>query len=149
MGWRVRMTEDPKSRKITALAVDDKRPNLLAVEAVLSPVEVSLLTASSGHEAIALLEDRAAEVDVILMDLQMPGMDGFETTMRIKKMPQCETIPIVFITASYGDEAVLVQKVRECGGIDLFTKPFDPAELQRKVLLYGSSRRAAALAFSS
>jgi CheY-like chemotaxis protein len=124
-------------RKGNVLAVDDKRANLLALEAVLGE-EHNVLFASSGAEAIACLE-RQHDVDVILMDVQMPGLDGFETAEHIKTMTACQDIPIIFVTAVYNEDPH-VKRGYQVGGIDYFAKPFDPEILKRKVGIYASFR---------
>ena len=124
-------------RRANILAVDDKRANLLALDALLG-TDHHLLFAKSGDEAISLLET-TKDVDLILMDVQMPGLDGFETAARIKKMPQCHDIPIIFITAVYSDNPY-VKRGYEVGGIDYFSKPFDPEILKMKVEIYASFR---------
>lgn len=130
-------------RKPRILAVDDTPSNLVALEAVLDR-EFDLRFAKSGPEAIDMMQ-QSNDVDVILMDLQMPGMDGFETAGRIKKLPGCDDIPIVFITAVYNEDPH-VKRGYEAGGVDYFTKPFDPDLLRLKMGIYASFRqRAAAL----
>lgn len=129
-------------RKPTILAVDDTPANLVTLEAVLDR-EFELLFARSGQEALTLLEQGACP-DVILMDLQMPIMDGFEAATRIKKLPSCEEIPIVFITAVYSEDPH-VKRGYEVGGIDYFTKPFDPDLLRLKMGVYASFRQRAAI----
>ena len=129
-------------RRANILAVDDKRANLVALEALLG-TDHNLLFAKSGDEAIAILET-AKDVDLILMDVQMPGLDGFETAARIKKMKQCLDIPIIFITAVYSDNPY-VRRGYEVGGIDYFSKPFDPEILKMKVEIYSSFRLKADL----
>src|SRR3954452_17918340 len=84
-------------RKANVLVVDDKRANLLGLEAVLAD-EYNVIFANSGEESLDILEKRS-DVDLILMDVQMPGMDGFETAQRIKGMPAGREIPIIFVTA--------------------------------------------------
>ena len=84
------------------LAVDDIPANLLALDAVLSD-KFELVYAHSGPEAIAILK-RDRDIDVILMDVQMPGMDGYEAAAVIKKLPGCDEIPLVFITAVYRED---------------------------------------------
>ena len=128
--------------KATVLAVDDTPANLIALEAVLQR-DFKLLTATSGHEALELL-GKHEDVDVILMDLQMPGMDGFETASLVKRMPGCEDIPIVFITAYYADDAI-VKRAYHVGGIDYFAKPYDPDLLRLKLSIYASFRQRAAV----
>ena len=127
----------PKARKPAVLIVDDKRPNLLALAAVLES-DYELLFANSGSEALMLLKAQP-KVDVILMDVHMPDMDGFETVSRIKKIEALQDIPIIFVTAVYQDDP-FVKKGYEVGGIDYFSKPFDPEILKMKVAAYASFR---------
>jgi CheY-like chemotaxis protein len=122
------------------LAVDDKAPNLVALDAVLHD-DCNVIRAQSGAEAIAILED-CRDIDVILMDVYMPVMDGYETAARIKKMARCGEIPIIFITAVYTEDPY-VKKGYEAGGIDYFGKPFDPEILKMKIAIYTSFRRRA------
>src|SRR5690348_3820874 len=86
----------------TILAVDDNRSNLLALEAVLGG-EYTLLLAESGPDALWLLRKKR-DVAVILLDVQMPEMDGYETAASIKKIPHCRQIPIIFITAVFTED---------------------------------------------
>lgn len=119
--------------KATILIVDDNPSNLIALEAVLDDYKV--LSANSGQEALDLLEKN--HVNVILLDIQMPGIDGFETARRIKLMPSYHGTPIIFVTAVFKDDPY-VKKGYEVGGIDYFTKPFDPEILKTKVAIYAS-----------
>jgi PAS domain S-box-containing protein len=128
-------------RKPRVLAVDDTQANLVALQAVLQH-DFELVFAASGAEAIALLQ-AGDDIDVILMDVQMPGMDGFEAVRRIKQMRNCEDIPIVFITAVFAEDA-FVKRGYALGGVDYFTKPYDPDLLRLKVSIYASFRHAAA-----
>ena len=120
------------------LAVDDTPSNLVAIEAVLD-AEFELRFARSGAEAIRSLEQQD-NVAVILMDIQMPGMDGYEAASRIKKIPGCEDIPIVFVTAVYNEDPH-VKKGYAAGGVDYFSKPFDPDLLRLKVGIYAAFRQ--------
>jgi len=129
-------------RKANILAVDDIPANLVALDAVLAK-DYNLIPVNSGKEAISLLEKRQ-DIDIILMDLQMPGMDGFEAAARIKQIHDCHDIPIIFITAIYKEEP-FVKKGYEVGGVDYFTKPFDPDILRMKVAIYASFRQKAAV----
>ena len=129
-------------RKPNVLAVDDKRTNRVALEAVLGD-DYNLLHADSGAQAIAMLQERS-DIDVILMDVQMPAMDGFEATAHIKKMPGCEDIPVIFVTAVYNEDPH-VKKGYQAGGIDYFSKPFDPEILRKKVGIYAAFRLKADL----
>jgi len=124
------------------LAVDDTPANLLVLSAVLSS-KYAMVEANSGAAALAILE-RDTDFDVILLDVQMPIMDGFETAQRIKKIPGCDEIPIVFITAVFNEDPH-VKRGYECGAMDYFTKPFDPEILRMKVDVYASFRRRSAL----
>jgi CheY-like chemotaxis protein len=97
-----------------------------------------VLFAESGEEALALLAGRG-DIDLVLMDVQMPGMDGFETAMQIKQMEGARDIPIIFVTAIYTEDP-FIRRGYEVGGIDYFSKPFDPAILKMKVAVYSSFR---------
>lgn len=124
-------------KKPTILAVDDTPSNLVAIEAVLDR-DFDLRFARSGAEAIASLEENA-DVAVILLDVQMPVMDGFETAEHIKRLPGCEDIPIVFVTAVFHEDPH-VKRGYSAGGVDYFLKPFDPDLLRLKVGIYASFR---------
>jgi CheY-like chemotaxis protein len=132
------MERKNKSQKAIVLAVDDHLGNLIALEAVLSD-DYIVLSAQSGDEAIAILEKRK-DIDLILMDIQMPKMDGYQCAQHIKKMQDCHDIPIIFITAIYKEEP-FIKKGYEVGGIDYFSKPFDPEILKMKVAIYSSFRQ--------
>jgi CheY-like chemotaxis protein len=129
-------------RKANVLIVDDRQANQLALAAVLEG-DYNVVLAGSGAEAIALLEAKP-EIDVILMDVQMPGMDGFEAAVAIKKMPACKDIPIIFVTAVYKEDPH-IKKGYQVGGIDYFGKPFDPDILRMKIRIYASYRLKADL----
>ena len=129
-------------KPINVLAVDDTPANLVTFEAVLGDA-CTVISARSGSEAIAILESRS-DIDVILMDVQMPELDGFETAARIKQMESSHHIPIVFVTAVYRDDP-WVRKGYAVGGIDYFAKPYDPDLLKLKVGIYGGSKRRADL----
>ena len=124
-------------RKPIVLAVDDKPGNLLALVAVLEE-ECDVLPANSGPEAIALLE-RRGDIDVVLLDVQMPGMDGFETATRIREVEAWRDIPIIFVTAVYVEDPH-IKRGYEVGGMDYFGKPFDPDILRMKIGVYSSYR---------
>ncbi|HKE79964.1 MAG TPA: SpoIIE family protein phosphatase [Solirubrobacteraceae bacterium] len=117
----------------SVLLVDDRRENLLALEAVLEPLEVRLRTADSGEQALkALLEEDFA---VVLLDVQMPGMDGFETARFIRGRERSRTTPIIFLTAVSTDVAQ-VAKGYEAGAVDYVLKPFEPNILRSKVSVF-------------
>jgi CheY-like chemotaxis protein len=131
-----------KSQKPAVLAIDDRRANLLALDALLAD-EFSVVHAGSGEEALAILA-RGTQVDLVLLDVQMPGMDGFETAAAIKKLDFARDVPIIFITAVYSEDPY-VKKGYESGGIDYFSKPFDPEILKLKVRIYTSFRAREAM----
>ncbi|MDX6245467.1 MAG: hypothetical protein QOE76_3190 [Frankiales bacterium] len=112
------------------LIVDDRPENLLALEAILSGLGHELLRATSGEEALKRL--LVEEVALILLDVQMPGMDGFETAAHVKARERTSHIPIVFLTAIDG-EAHQAYRGYTAGGVDYLAKPFDPWVLRAKV----------------
>jgi CheY-like chemotaxis protein len=131
------MTRNSDAR-MKVLAVDDKPANLLALEAVLDEQLYVLLTALSGATALESLRNNP-DTALILLDVQMPIMDGYEVARRIKKMPGFEEIPVIFITAICTDDPS-VRQGYEVGAIDYFSKPFDPDVLRRKVKVYAGFR---------
>jgi CheY-like chemotaxis protein len=128
------------SAKTRLLVVDDKRANLMALEAVLGG-EYEVLFAESGEEALSVLRARH-DIALVLMDVQMPGLDGFETAERIKQIEGARDIPIIFVTAIYTEDP-FIRRGYEVGGIDYFSKPFDPEILKMKVAVYASFRQKA------
>jgi len=113
---------------VTALAVDDEPANLRLLDAVLTPRGYRVLTAPSGAEALALLETE--NVDLVLLDIVMPGMDGHEVCRRIRATPATEFLPVVMITASGSEQRLAALK---SGADDFVTKPFDKSELLARV----------------
>jgi CheY-like chemotaxis protein len=126
------------------LLVDDKPANLLALEAVLGTSAYELVFAHSGREALAVLRQHQ-DIALILLDVQMPDLDGFEVAKRIKVMPDCREIPIIFITAIH-NENPFIMRGYQAGAIDYFSKPFDPDILRTKVGIYASFRQKAEFA---
>ena len=129
------MKSFPRPAKV--LVVDDKPGNLLALVAVLEN-EYEIVAANSGPEAIEMLRARP-DVDVVLLDVQMPGMDGYETAAQIKQLAGCQDLPIVFISAVFTEDPH-VKRGYEAGGMDYFSKPFDPDILKRKLGVYATFR---------
>lgn len=125
------------ARKANVLAVDDKRANLVALDAILH-ADYELVFAESGREALSILESRR-NIDVVLLDVQMPDLDGFETAALIKKIEGCSDLPIIFVTAIFTEDP-WIKKGYQVGGIDYFSKPFDPDILKLKVAIYSSFR---------
>jgi CheY-like chemotaxis protein len=120
----------PSSKSPKILIVDDRPENLLALEAILQGLGHELVKAHSGEEALKrlLTEDFA----LILLDVQMPGMDGFETATHIKQRERTRDVPIVFLTAIDG-EAHQAFRGYAAGAVDYLSKPFDPWVLRAKV----------------
>ncbi|MDQ6970539.1 MAG: EAL domain-containing protein [Mariprofundus sp.] len=116
------------------LTVDDTPSNLLALQSVLDHKDYELIEASSGEAALEILfQDQ--DFALILMDVQMPGMNGFETVSFIKSRPQCASIPVIFLTA-INKEKNHIDQGYESGAIDFVTKPYDPVFLQAKVAAF-------------
>jgi CheY-like chemotaxis protein len=115
---------------INILLVDDKPANLLALEAVLESLGLNLLTANSGEEALRHLmrEDFA----LVLMDVRMPEMDGFETAASIRRRVTNHDMPIIFLTAAQDNETEK-NRAYALGAIDFMLKPFVPSVLRTKV----------------
>ncbi|HEY3008370.1 MAG TPA: response regulator [Micromonosporaceae bacterium] len=116
-----------------ALLVDDRRDNLLALEAILQGLPVDTVAVESGEAALKqLLVDDFA---VILLDARMPEMDGFETASHIKRRERTRHVPIIFLTAA-DREAQLALRGYAVGAVDYMTKPFDPWVLRAKVSVF-------------
>lgn len=115
------------------LVVDDRPDNLLAVEAVLDPLDVDVIRANSGKEALRHL--LTADVAVILLDVQMPELDGYETARLIKARARTQNIPIIFLTAR--DKAIEHElDAYDTGAVDYLSKPFAPEVLRTKVQVF-------------
>ena len=112
----------------TVLAVDDQPTNLRLLDAVLTPRGHRVLTATSGAAALAILETE--DVDIVLLDILMPEMDGYEVCRRIRCTPATEFLPVVMITASGSEQRLAAL---EAGADDFVTKPFDKSELLARV----------------
>ncbi|MEV6019859.1 MULTISPECIES: response regulator [unclassified Streptomyces] len=115
------------------LLVDDMEDNLVALEAVLRSLNEPLVRARSGEEAMeALLRRRFA---VVLLDIRMPGMDGFETAANIKRLDRTKDVPIIFLTSTDADAGYAFRGYAT-GAADYLTKPFDPWVLRAKVSVF-------------
>ncbi len=121
------------AEKANILLVDDRPENIVALEAILSSLNQTLVAARSGDAALkALLRDEFA---VILLDVLMPGMDGFETAARIKRRPRTRDVPIIFLTA-LNTEPDFAFRSYSAGAVDYIAKPFDPWVLRAKVSVF-------------
>ena len=121
--------EDP----VTLLLVDDRKANLTALEAALEPLGHRLISVQSGEKALMrLLKEQVA---VILLDVQMPGMDGLETAQRIKERERTADIPIIFLSAVSTQVGEMLEGFTS-GAVDYVAKPVDPAVLRAKVQVF-------------
>jgi response regulator RpfG family c-di-GMP phosphodiesterase len=126
-------TEATTTDRASILLVDDMEDNLVALEAVLGSLNEPLVRARSGEEAMkALLRQKFA---VVLLDVRMPGMDGFETASNIKRLDQTKDIPIIFLTGTEADSGYAFRGYAT-GAADYLTKPFDPWVLRAKVNVF-------------
>jgi len=119
--------------KVDILIVDDRHENLLALDGVLSAPDRNIVQAISGNDALA----RMLEYDfsLVLLDVQMPEMDGFETAQLMRGNKKTRGVPIVFVTAISKDQE-FVFKGYESGAVDYLFKPLDPVILESKVKIF-------------
>ncbi len=127
-----RLAEGHRSKRLAGLrvlVVDDSRINLEVIDRILSDEGSRTTLCESGEAAIATLEDARDGYDAVLMDLQMPGMDGYDTTLAVRRQIQLQRLPIIALTAS---ATVTEQQRATAAGMDDFlTKPVDPDQLVR------------------
>jgi len=115
---------------VNVLIVDDHRDNVVALAAVLEHLPVNLVAAESGDEALKrLLTDEYA---VVLLDVQMRGLNGFDTAKRIRSHPRTRNVPIIFITG-FDAEGASVKEAYALGAVDYLVKPIEPVVLRAKV----------------
>ena len=123
--------------KITILAVDDIEMNLRIMRDVLRGLgEIDLLEARNGKEALAILAQRP-DVDIVLLDLEMPVMNGFEALRYLKVHERFRGIPVIVVTSDKSE----VRKTLEMGANDFMAKPFDPEELKLRVMNHVRSKK--------
>jgi len=118
---------------VNILLVDDRPENLLALEAILEPLGQHLVRATSGEQALKELLRR--DFAVILLDVQMPGMNGFELAEMIKSRERTRAVPIIFLTA-ISKEETYVFRGYQVGAVDYMSKPFQPDILRSKVAVF-------------
>lgn len=118
---------------MNVLVVDDRPENLLVVESVLEGLDLEIFKVTSGNDALALMLDH--EFEIVILDIQMPEMDGFEVADLMKGMEKTRHIPIIFLTAIYKEEAS-VFKGYEVGAVDYLFKPIQPIILRSKVNVF-------------
>ena len=123
----------PAERPGTLLLVDDREDNLQALAAILEPLGHRLISVTSGEEALKVVLNE--EVSVILLDVRMPGMDGYETASHVKMLERTRDIPIIFLTAEQA-ESEQALKAFSVGAVDFVTKPFEAWSLRAKVQVF-------------
>jgi putative two-component system response regulator len=120
---------DPSARKQTVLIVDDMPSNLALMNAILSP-KYDVMMANNGERALQLaLSDTPP--DLVLLDVIMPGLDGYEVCRLLKQDPRTRDVPVIFLTASTGRDSE--QKGFDAGAVDYITKPFSPVIVLARV----------------
>jgi CheY-like chemotaxis protein len=122
---------DISRQKIDILLVDDNPKNLLALEVTLDDLDQNLVKAHSGEEALKKVLER--DFALILLDIQMPGMDGFETAKLIRQRERTRHVPIIFLTAAYQIDSM---KGYSLGAVDYLLKPIIPEILRAKVTAF-------------
>lgn len=123
----------PEDRRVNLLMVDDRPENLLALEAILEPLGQTLISAHSGDEALKCVLQH--EFACILLDVQMPDMNGFDVAQIIKSRERSRYIPIIFLSAINKEDAY-VFKGYSMGAVDYVFKPFNPDVLRSKVAVF-------------
>lgn len=147
-GADAEMYPDPESDEATSslatadiLVVDDAPENLLAIQAALGDLGGALVCAQSGAEALRYLLHR--DFALILLDVEMPGLDGFETARMIRARPKTQHVPIIFVTAHDRDAAQVLHAYR-LGAVDFLFKPIDADVLQAKASVFVDLQRRTA-----
>ncbi len=109
------------------LIVDDSQSNLFSLESLITEdIDTEIIKAESGQMALQILQQQ--QVDLVILDVQMPEMDGFETAQLIRSQENTQHLPILFITAAYDTEE-FQQKGFSIENMDYLTKPFNPEKL--------------------
>ena len=128
-------------RKIKILAVDDNQDNLTSLKALIKEAfpEAFVATAQSGESAIIIAKKE--EPDVILLDIVMPGMDGFAVCRKLKENKSLREIPVVFVTALKDDKQNRIRAM-ECGADAFLSKPIDESELTAQIRAMAKIREA-------
>src|SRR5665647_3973316 len=121
-------------KPVKILLVDDRAENLFSLEVIFSDENYLCVRANSGKEALNILSNDE-DFAIILMDVQMPMMDGFETVELIRQKEKLQHIPIIFLTASM-DSSVQIFKGYLAGAVDYLIKPFSPVILRAKVAVF-------------
>ncbi|MDD2962432.1 MAG: response regulator [Bacteroidales bacterium] len=122
------MTQRPQ-----ILIVDDKLENLVSLETVLDGFDVNFVRALSGNEGLVKVLNH--DFALAIIDIQMPGMDGFETVQLMRQTRQAQFLPVIFVSAIYKEEFHVVKGI-ESGAVDFISKPIDPRVLRGKVKVF-------------
>ncbi len=125
--------KEPAEEKVSILIVDDRPDKMLAYETILSDLKENIVCARSGKEALRCLLKQ--DFAVILLDVNMPVMDGFETAALIRQRPRSETIPIIFISA-VNDTETHVSRGYSLGAVDYILTPVVPEILRAKIAVF-------------
>src|SRR4051812_7765730 len=122
-----------REMKVKILCVDDQPANLIALQAALGNLNYELVEARSGPEALALIAQN--DFAVVLLDVQMPVMDGFQTAQLIRQFEKGRHTPIIFLTANYPNEQYALRGY-ESGAVDYLFKPLNIGVLRAKVAVF-------------
>src|ERR1700694_2024309 len=125
--------KEPAEKKVSILIVDDRPDKLLAYETILDELNENLVRATSGKEALRCLLKQ--DFAVILLDVNMPGMDGFETAALIRQRLRSETTPIIFISA-VNDAETHFSRGYSLGAVDYILTPVVPEILRAKIAVF-------------
>jgi two-component system sensor kinase FixL len=128
-----RADENAPATATHVLLVDDRPVNLLLLESILADMGLNLVCAASGEEALCRLRDD--DFALVLLDIQMPGPDGFETARRIRGQVRSRRTPIIFVTAREGTDSQLVEAYK-LGAVDYLVKPLSPEIVRAKVAVF-------------
>lgn len=128
-GTESRRIEPESEPPAAVLVVDDNQQNLELLQAFLEELDRPVLAARDGHEALAIL--RQQQVDLVLLDVMMPRMSGFQACARIKQDPRTRDIPVIMVTAL--NEVGDIERAVESGADDFLTKPVNRLELLTRV----------------
>ncbi len=120
---------------VDLLIVDDEKVNLMLLREYLRTLSVNMVEASSGSEAVEIVASGNYQFALILLDVMMPGMDGFQTAETLRGLPGGQAVPIMFITA-LGRDREYIFKGYEAGGVDYLVKPIEPEILIGKVSVF-------------
>jgi two-component system, sensor histidine kinase and response regulator len=136
----VNASPKPPSRDAKVLVVDDTSANLFAVSALLEELDCEVVTATSGDAALRYIVN-GGDYAVMLLDVMMPGMDGFETLAKLKRLVANHHPPVILLTAYDLDQAA-VERAYQLGAVDYVRKPVSPMVLRGKVSAFIGLQRA-------